>query len=168
MWGKRSGSVLGDFEQLVLLAVLRLGVRAYGASIRQEIHARSGRDVSISAVYTTLDRLETKGFLRSWIGEPTAPRRGGPRTVAGAVSPRCAPPVMPRCATLITPSPPWPPVSKPSWKRNEPRFAAACRLASRQAPVGRMAGVRARRSRRGISRTLHRVTLGGPLLVLAT
>lgn len=69
---------VGDFEQLVLLGVLQLGDAAYGAAIRQEIHARSGRDVAINAVYTTLDRLEQKGLLRSWIGEPTA-QRGGRR-----------------------------------------------------------------------------------------
>jgi PadR family transcriptional regulator PadR len=69
---------VGDFEQLVLLGVLQLGSDAYGAAIRQEIHARSGRDVSINAVYTTLDRLEQKGLLGSWIGEPTA-QRGGRR-----------------------------------------------------------------------------------------
>jgi PadR family transcriptional regulator PadR len=69
---------VGDFEQLVLLGVLQLGNEAYGAAIRQDIHARSGRDVSINAVYTTLDRLEQKGLLRSWIGEPTA-QRGGRR-----------------------------------------------------------------------------------------
>jgi DNA-binding PadR family transcriptional regulator len=79
MWSKADAtSALGDFEQLVLLGVLRLGAQAYGAAIRQEIHARSGRDVSINAVYTTLDRLESKGLLRSWIGEPTA-QRGGRR-----------------------------------------------------------------------------------------
>lgn len=80
MWLRRQAPVLGDFEQLVLLGVLRLEVRqaAYGAAIRQEIHARSGRDVSINAVYTTLDRLENKGFLKSWIGDPT-PQRGGRR-----------------------------------------------------------------------------------------
>jgi len=77
MWNK-SQPALGDFEQLVLLGVLRLADDAYGAAIRQEIHARSGRDVSINAVYTTLDRLESKGFLRSWTGEPT-PQRGGRR-----------------------------------------------------------------------------------------
>jgi len=77
MWFK-SSAALGDFEQLVLLGVLRLGEDAYGAAIRQEIHARSGRDVSINAVYTTLDRLESKGMLRSWEGEPT-PQRGGRR-----------------------------------------------------------------------------------------
>jgi PadR family transcriptional regulator, regulatory protein PadR len=80
MWFKAAAPVLGDFEQLVLLGVLRLELResAYGAAIRQEIHARSGRDVSINAVYTTLDRLESKGFLKSWVGDPT-PQRGGRR-----------------------------------------------------------------------------------------
>ena len=63
---KSKSSPLGDFEQLVLFGVLRLEDQAYGAAIRQEIHARSGRDVSINAVYTTLDRLERKGLLRSW------------------------------------------------------------------------------------------------------
>ena len=78
MWFKNKRPALGDFEQLVLLGVLRLDDGAYGAAIRQEIHQRSGRDVSINAVYTTLDRLEAKGFLKSWIGEPT-PERGGRR-----------------------------------------------------------------------------------------
>jgi DNA-binding PadR family transcriptional regulator len=85
MWFKRP-VVLGDFEQLVLMGVLRLGDQAYGAAIRQEIHARSGRDVSINAVYTTLDRLEEKGLLRSTIGEPT-PQRGGRRRKFYALSP---------------------------------------------------------------------------------
>jgi PadR family transcriptional regulator, regulatory protein PadR len=78
MWYKQQPPVLGDFEQLVLLGVLRLKDVAYGAAIRQEIHERSGRDVSINAVYTTLDRLETKGLLHSWSGDPT-PQRGGRR-----------------------------------------------------------------------------------------
>ena len=80
MWFKQKSSVLGDFEQLVLLGVLRLEREdtSYGAAIRQEIHARSGRDVSINAVYTTLDRLEGKGFLEAWVGDPT-PERGGRR-----------------------------------------------------------------------------------------
>jgi len=78
MWFKKPSPVLGDFEQLVLLGVMRLerDRASYGAAIRQEIHGRSGRDVSINAVYTTLDRLEGKGFLDSWIGEPTAERGG--------------------------------------------------------------------------------------------
>ena len=89
MWFK-SPAPLGDFEQLVLLGVLRLDPDAYGAAIRQEIHARSGRDISINAVYTTLDRLETKGLLKSWVGEPTPQRvasgdqRERQRRVAGA------------------------------------------------------------------------------------
>ena len=80
MWFKSNAPTLGDFEQLVLLGVARLELQesAYGAAIRQEIHARSGRDVSINAVYTTLDRLERKGFLKSWVGDPT-PQRGGRR-----------------------------------------------------------------------------------------
>ena len=78
MWFKTRSAPLGDFEQLVLLGVMRLDDQAYGAAIRQEIHARSGRDVSINAVYTTLDRLERKGCLKSWVGEPT-PQRGGRR-----------------------------------------------------------------------------------------
>jgi PadR family transcriptional regulator PadR len=83
MWFKNRSSALGDFEQLVLLGVLRLGEQAYGAAIRQEIHARSGRDVSINAVYTTLDRLERKGLLKSWVGDPTAVRGGRRRKFYG-------------------------------------------------------------------------------------
>ena len=88
MWFKHSAPALGDFEQLVLLGVARLELQesAYGAAIRQEIHARSGRDVSINAVYTTLDRLEHKGFLKSWVGEPT-PQRGGRRRKFYALRP---------------------------------------------------------------------------------
>ena len=89
MWfNKKQPPVLGDFEQLILLGVLRLELRdeAYGAAIRREIHARSGRDVSINAVYTTLDRLETKGLLKSWVGEPTA-ERGGRRRKFYALMP---------------------------------------------------------------------------------
>jgi DNA-binding PadR family transcriptional regulator len=85
MW-ESSSAALGDFEQLVLFGVLRLGDGAYGAAIRQEIHARSGRDVSISAVYTTLDRLEGKGLVESWIAPPTA-ERGGRRRKCYALRP---------------------------------------------------------------------------------
>src|SRR6266581_9365505 len=86
MWFKRQPPVLGDFEQLVLFGVMRLEDEAYGAAIRQEIHARSGRDVSINAVYTTLDRLESKGLLKSWVGDPT-PQRGGRRRKFYALRP---------------------------------------------------------------------------------
>jgi DNA-binding PadR family transcriptional regulator len=72
------GKNLGEFEQIVLLALLRLGEDAYGAAIRQEIEKRTKREFSIGAVYTTLDRMEKQGLIRSWIGEPTA-QRGGRR-----------------------------------------------------------------------------------------
>ena len=67
---------LGEFEHIVVLALLRLSDRAYGVTVRQEIEARISREVSIGAVYATLDRLEAKGYVRSQIGEPT-PERGG-------------------------------------------------------------------------------------------
>ena len=67
---------LGEFEHIVVLALLRLDDRAYGVTVRQEIKARISRDVSIGAVYATLDRLEAKGYVKSQIGEPT-PERGG-------------------------------------------------------------------------------------------
>jgi DNA-binding PadR family transcriptional regulator len=69
---------VGEFEQLVLLALLRLGRDGYGATIREEIELRGGRATSMSAVYTTLERLESKGLVRSRIGAPT-PQRGGKR-----------------------------------------------------------------------------------------
>lgn len=70
--------ILGEFEQIVMLALLRLGSDAYGATVCAEIEKRSGRGVSVSAVHTTLERLEQKGLVRSRIGDPT-PQRGGKR-----------------------------------------------------------------------------------------
>jgi PadR family transcriptional regulator, regulatory protein PadR len=70
--------VLGEFEQIVLLALLRLGSDAYGATVCAEIEKRGGREVSVSAVHTTLERLEQKGLVKSRIGDPT-PQRGGKR-----------------------------------------------------------------------------------------
>lgn len=67
---------LGHFEEIVLLAVLRLREDAYGAKIRQKVAEATKRDVSIGAIYATLDRLERKGYLKSWQGEAT-PERGG-------------------------------------------------------------------------------------------
>ena len=69
-------SYLGEFEHMVLLAILRLGDEAYGVPIRKEIEKQTGRAVARGALYTTLDRMETKGYLSSRVGEPT-PRRGG-------------------------------------------------------------------------------------------
>jgi DNA-binding PadR family transcriptional regulator len=70
------GGYLGEFEQLILLAVLRLGNDAYGVPIRQEIERCTARSPAIGAVYATLDRLERKGFVDSQVGDPT-PARGG-------------------------------------------------------------------------------------------
>ena len=67
---------LGEFEQVVLLAIVRLGDDAYGATIRREIETRTGRWVSIGAAYATLDRLVTKGYLRARDADG-APERGG-------------------------------------------------------------------------------------------
>ncbi len=71
-----SRASLGELEQLVLLAVARLEGSGYGVSIQREIGARVGRRVTLGAVYATLGRLEAKGYVRSWQGEPT-PARGG-------------------------------------------------------------------------------------------
>ena len=70
--------VLGEFEQLVLLSLTRLGQDAYGVPIADDIGARTGREISLGAVYKTLERLEDKGFVASRIGEPK-PERGGRR-----------------------------------------------------------------------------------------
>lgn len=67
---------LGEFEHLVVLALLRLEDRAYGVTVRREIELRAKRAVSIGAVYATLDRLERKGYVKSRRGDPT-PERGG-------------------------------------------------------------------------------------------
>jgi DNA-binding PadR family transcriptional regulator len=73
-----SGKYLGEFEQALLLAVLRVGDGAYGASIRKELKACTGRKVTHGAAYVTLDRLEEKGLVASELGQST-PGRGGRR-----------------------------------------------------------------------------------------
>jgi PadR family transcriptional regulator PadR len=72
------GTHLGELEQLVLLALLRLGDDAYGVAVQEEIAGRAGRKMSFGTVYKTLGRLETKGLLTTRVGEPT-PERGGRR-----------------------------------------------------------------------------------------
>ena len=67
---------LGEFEHMILLAILRLGDDAYGMSIRDELEAHAGRDVTRSAAYITLERLVKKGYLATRMGDPT-PQRGG-------------------------------------------------------------------------------------------
>ena len=69
---------IGDFEQLILLALVRLDADAYGASIRTEIEKRTGRTISAGALYTALDRMEKRGLVVSRLGDPT-PERGGKR-----------------------------------------------------------------------------------------
>ena len=70
--------MLGELEQLVLLAVLRTNGEAYGVPIRDDLMARAGRDVSLGSVYNALAGLEAKGLLTSAVGDPT-PERGGRR-----------------------------------------------------------------------------------------
>lgn len=68
--------MLGEFEYLLLTAAARLGEDAYGAAIRQQITEITNRACSIGALYTTLDRLEEKGLINTWMG-PATPQRGG-------------------------------------------------------------------------------------------
>ena len=69
---------IGELEQLVLLAIMQLGDEAYGVTIAGLLREKAGRNLAMATVYTTLDRLEAKGFLTSTLGEPTA-ERGGKR-----------------------------------------------------------------------------------------
>jgi DNA-binding PadR family transcriptional regulator len=69
---------IGEFEQLLLFALVRLGGEAASVDVAIEIESRTGRRVSPGAAYTAFDRLETRGYVTSWIGEPT-PERGGRR-----------------------------------------------------------------------------------------
>lgn len=71
--------VLGSFEELVLLAVLRKGSDAYAVTIRRELSERSGSDVAMGSVYATLDRLEEKALVGSELEKPTGSRPGRPR-----------------------------------------------------------------------------------------
>jgi PadR family transcriptional regulator, regulatory protein PadR len=80
-------SPLGEFEHVVLLAIMRLGEEAYAVSVRDEIARCTGRDVSRGSIYITLDRLETKGYLRSRLADPT-PERGGRAKRYYALRPR--------------------------------------------------------------------------------
>ena len=73
------GTYLGAFEEIVLLALMQVGDGAYGMTIRRDIEDRSGRSVSIGAVYSTLDRLQTKGYVSSWFADPSTVRRGRAR-----------------------------------------------------------------------------------------
>lgn len=68
--------MIGEFEYLILTSASRLGEEAYGAAIRAEVESATGEGCSIGALYTTLDRLEKKGMIKTRMGDPT-PERGG-------------------------------------------------------------------------------------------
>jgi PadR family transcriptional regulator PadR len=70
------GEHLGEFELIVMLAIVRLGEEAYGVPIRLDIEQRTGRTLTVGALYRTLDRLEDKGYVTSAFSDPT-PERGG-------------------------------------------------------------------------------------------
>ena len=70
------GEFLGEFEQLIMLAVARLGSGAYGMAILDEVHDRTGTEAAVASVYAALDRLERRGLVHSHMGAPT-PERGG-------------------------------------------------------------------------------------------
>lgn len=67
---------LGQLEQFVMLAILRLQPTAYGVSLQKELEQRTGREYSTGAIYAVLDRLEDKGFVKAKQGEATAERGG--------------------------------------------------------------------------------------------
>ena len=77
------GTHLGDLEELVLLSVLGLGEDAHGGRVREQLIENANRSVSISTVYVTLMRLEEKGYVHSWKGEPSASRGGKARRFFG-------------------------------------------------------------------------------------
>jgi DNA-binding PadR family transcriptional regulator len=72
------GRALGEFEHLVMLALVRLRDDAYGVTIKEEIEAQTGREIFVGAVYTALARMQAHGYVSARVGEPTA-RRGGRR-----------------------------------------------------------------------------------------
>jgi PadR family transcriptional regulator PadR len=73
---KKPSNYIGEFEELVLLAILSQGDNAYGVTIRQALEEATTRSITIGSLYTTLSRLEDKGLVQSWVGEPTAERGG--------------------------------------------------------------------------------------------
>jgi DNA-binding PadR family transcriptional regulator len=73
---KKPSNYIGEFEELVLLAILSQGDNAYGVTIRQALEEATSRSITIGSLYTTLSRLEDKGLVQSWVGEPTAERGG--------------------------------------------------------------------------------------------
>jgi|SRR6267378_2468514 len=73
---KKPSNYIGEFEELVLLAILNQGDEAYGVTIHEALEEATNRSITIGSLYTTLSRLEEKGLVESWVGEPTAARGG--------------------------------------------------------------------------------------------
>src|SRR5258706_7857702 len=73
---KKPSNYIGEFEELVLLAILSQSENAYGVTIRQALEEATNRSITIGSLYTTLSRLEDKGLVQSWVGQPTAERGG--------------------------------------------------------------------------------------------
>ncbi len=73
---KKPSNYIGEFEELVLLSILSQGDNAYGVTIREALEEATSRSITIGSLYTTLSRLEDKGLVESWVGEPTAERGG--------------------------------------------------------------------------------------------
>lgn len=73
---KKPSNYIGEFEELVLLAILNKGDNAYGVTIHEALEEATNRSITIGSLYTTLSRLEEKGLVESWVGEPTAERGG--------------------------------------------------------------------------------------------
>ena len=69
-------TMIGQLEQMMMLAVLHLGKDAYGGAIRDELEERGGKSLALGTVYVTMQRLEKKGLIRSWLGDPTSERGG--------------------------------------------------------------------------------------------
>ena len=95
----RAPLYLGEFELLVLLAILRLDQDAYGVTIRDALEAETSREVALGAIYKTLGRLEDKGYLSSRLGDPT-PQRGGRRKKLYRLEPLGSRAVKQSCADL--------------------------------------------------------------------
>jgi DNA-binding PadR family transcriptional regulator len=73
---QKTSNYIGEFEELVLLAILSQGENAYGVTIREALEEATNRTITVGSLYTTLSRLEDKGLVESWVGEPTAERGG--------------------------------------------------------------------------------------------
>jgi len=73
---KKPSNYIGEFEELVLLAILSQGDNAYGVTIHEALEEATNRAITVGSLYTTLSRLEEKGLVQSWVGEPTAERGG--------------------------------------------------------------------------------------------